>query len=103
MLNCGGALDLSALECVRIDAVLFYGQGGMEGGSALADILTGQVSPSGRLTDTWAVRYEDYPSANTFSYRNGNLENEEYCGESMSATAGLIRKISVRVFRLALV
>lgn len=79
MLNCGGALDLSALECVRIDAVLFYGQGGMEGGSALADILTGQVSPSGRLTDTWAVRYEDYPSANTFSYRNGNLENEEYC------------------------
>lgn len=79
VLNCGGALDLSALECVRIDAVLFYGQGGMEGGSALADILTGQVSPSGRLTDTWAVRYEDYPSAGTFSYRNGDLENEEYC------------------------
>lgn len=78
VLNCGGAIDLSILDEIRIDAVLFYGQGGMEGGNALADILTGKVSPSGRLTDTWAMRYEDYPSANTFGHRNGNLDDEEY-------------------------
>ena len=78
VLNCGGVIDLSILDRVRIDALIFYGQGGMEGGNAFADILTGKVNPSARLTDTWAVRYEDYPAANTFSHRNGDLENEEY-------------------------
>ena len=78
VLNCGSVMDLSILDEIRIDAVLFCGQGGTEGGNALADVLAGKVSPSGKLTDTWARRYEDYPCANTFSHRNGDLENEEY-------------------------
>ena len=78
VLNCGSVLDLSILDEVPMDAVLFFGQGGTEGGSALADVLTGAVCPSGKLTDTWAVRYADYPCADTFSYRNGNLETEDY-------------------------
>lgn len=78
ILNCGGVIDLSILDSVRIDAVLFYGQGGMEGGNALADVLSGKTSPSGRLTDTWAKNYLDYPSADTFGHRNGDLENEDY-------------------------
>lgn len=78
VLNCGSVMDLSILDEIRIDAVLFYGQGGMEGGNALADILTGKGCPSGRLTDTWAYRYGDYPSAGTFGHRNGNLDDEEY-------------------------
>ena len=78
ILNCGSVIDLSVLEQTRIDAVIFYAQGGMEGGNALADILTGKVTPSGKLTDTWAKRYEDYPCSDTFSYRNGNLEDEYY-------------------------
>ncbi|MBR2044616.1 MAG: glycoside hydrolase family 3 C-terminal domain-containing protein [Agathobacter sp.] len=78
VLNCGSVIDLSILDKIRIDAVIFYGQGGMEGGNALADILTGKVCPCGKLTDTWAMHYEDYPSAMNFSYLNGNLKEEEY-------------------------
>ena len=78
ILNVGSVIDLSILDETRVDAVLFYGQGGMEGGSALADLLTGAATPCGKLTDTWAMRYVDYPSADTFGHRNGNLENEDY-------------------------
>lgn len=77
-LNCGSVIDLSILDEIKADAVLFIGQLGMEGGNALADVLTGKVNPSGRLSDTWAKKYEDYPSADTFGHRNGDLENEEY-------------------------
>ena len=50
----------------------------MEGGNALADVLTGAVPFSGKLTDTWAYRYEDYPSSAEFGHRNGNLIQEKY-------------------------
>ncbi len=78
VINCGSVMDLSILEETRIDAVLYYAQGGMEGGNALADVLTGKVSPCGKLTDTWACHYTDYPCADTFSHRNGDLEQEDY-------------------------
>lgn len=78
VINCGSVMDLSVLEETRIDAVILMGQSGMEGGNALADLLTGKVNFSGKLTDTWAYRYEDYPCADTFGHRNGNLEDEDY-------------------------
>ena len=78
VINTGGVIDLSILDSTPVDAVVLFGQGGEEGGNALANVLSGKVSPSGRLTDTWAYNYSDYPSADTFSFMNGNLENEEY-------------------------
>ena len=63
VINTGSSLDLSPLEAIKPNALLFYGQAGEEGGNALGEVLTGKVSPSGKLTDTWALRYEDYPTA----------------------------------------
>ena len=78
LLNVGGVMDLGFLEKRKISAVVLMSQPGSEGGNALADVLSGKVNFSGRLTDTWAYRYEDYPSSAAFSHRNGNLTEEFY-------------------------
>lgn len=78
ILNVGGIIDLGFLEENPVAALVLMGQAGVEGGSALADVLGGKVNPSGRLTDSWALRYEDYPSSANFSHRNGNLLEEFY-------------------------
>lgn len=61
-----------------VSALILMGQAGMESGHALADILTGKVNPSGKLTDTWAKRYEDYPASKTFSTNDGVTDHEDY-------------------------
>ncbi len=79
LVNAGGVIDLSFLdEFANIEALLIVSQPGMEGGNAIGDVLTGRVTPSGRLTDTWAFQYEDYPNSATFSHNNGNVEKEPY-------------------------
>lgn len=74
ILNCGGPVDLHILDEVDIDAVVFVAQPGMEGGAAVANILSGAAVPSGRLTDTWAMEYTDYPSAAAFNAREDAVE-----------------------------
>ena len=79
VVNAGGAVDVtevSALEYVR--AILFIAQPGQEGGHALADVLTGAVNPSGKLTATWARQFSDYPNAATFSHLSGDVTKEHY-------------------------
>ncbi|MFR8449798.1 MAG: glycoside hydrolase family 3 protein [Fusicatenibacter saccharivorans] len=52
ILNVGGVMDVSFLEKYNIAALVMLSQAGMEGGNALADVLSGAVTPSGKLTDT---------------------------------------------------
>ncbi len=78
LLNVGGVMSLDFLDRWKADAVLLMGQGGMESGNAAAAILSGRVNPSGRLTDTWAEKYEDYPGSAEFSHNNDNLFEEYY-------------------------
>lgn len=79
VLNCGGMMDLSPFdEIENIGAIVFYGQGGMEGGSAFAQLISGRAVPCGKLADTWARQYGDYPCAETFGHRNGELSEENY-------------------------
>ena len=78
VLNVGAVIDLSFLDDIKFSAVVLLMQGGMESGNALADVLTGKVNPSGRLADTWGYKYEDYPSSDTFSERNPEINQEDY-------------------------
>ena len=65
-------------EFEGVSAIIQFGQAGMEAGNALADIITGKVAPSGRLTDTYALSYDDYPASRTFSQNDGDTLQEDY-------------------------
>ena len=67
VLNVGGMVDSTwFVHNDRISSVLMAWQGGMEGGLATADVLLGEVSPSGKLSDTFASGLDDYPSTYNF-------------------------------------
>jgi len=79
ILNTGAPLDTGFLEQVEgIDAVMTISQLGSEGGLAVADVLDGTVTPSGKLADTWPKRYEDIPFAMEYGKLNGNVTEEYY-------------------------
>lgn len=78
IVNCGGVIDLTFMDQCDVDALLVINQPGMEAGTALAKILTGEITPSGKLTDTWPVHYDDYPNSKTFSYNSGDTSKEYY-------------------------
>lgn len=66
LLNVGNIMDMKWVEKYRPSAVLYVWQGGQEGGNGVMDVLTGAVSPSGKLTDTIAADIQDYPAAEHF-------------------------------------
>lgn len=79
VVNTGGLVDLSFMDRYdNICGLIQMVQAGMEGGNAFADLISGKVTPSGKLTDSWAYRYEDYPNSESFSHNNGNIETEKY-------------------------
>ena len=67
VLFCGGVVELPWADKVR--AVLYMGLPGQAGGAAAANLLTGKANPSGKLTETWPVRYQDVPSRETFGQK----------------------------------
>ena len=74
VINTGGLIDLALTEELpNIRAILQFMQAGQEGGNAFADVISGKVSPSGKMTDTWALTYGDYPNADFFSYKSGDV------------------------------
>ncbi|QEN05291.1 beta-glucosidase [Thiospirochaeta perfilievii] len=81
VLNVSNTIDMSWLENSNlknsIKSVLYSWQGGMEGGNALADVLSGDVTPSGKLTDTISYRLEDHPSDKNFGNEISNIYAED--------------------------
>ena len=81
VMNVTNIIDMSWIENIvtrsSIKSVLYMWAAGMEGGHALADVLSGDVSPSGRLTDTIAYDIKDYPSSENFGSEIRNLYQED--------------------------
>ena len=79
VINSGSALDMGFVSQIPgINAIVYICQLGTEGGHAFADVISGAVSPSGKLADTWAKQYADIPFGDEFSYLDGNVQDEYY-------------------------
>lgn len=81
ILNVSNIIDMSWLESLEhkehIRSVLYTWQGGVEAGRASADVLTGAVTPSGKLPDTIAYDIKDYPSTENFGNKEKNFYKED--------------------------
>ena len=89
LLNAGSVMDMAWTEDYgdRLSAVLLVWLGGMESGNAVCDVLTGRVNPCGRLADTIARDYADYPSSANFGGKKYNDYAEDiYVGDRYFST-----------------
>ncbi len=78
VLNVGGMVDTDWFkEDEQISSVLMAWQDGMEGGNAMAELLCGIGNPSGKLSDTFAKRLEDYPSSYHFHESDAYVDYTE--------------------------
>lgn len=79
VMDIGSIMDMAWAEVYgdKLSAILIAWQGGMESGNAVADVLTGKVNPCGKLADTIARNYEDYPSSSSFGGKEFNNYTED--------------------------
>lgn len=81
VLNVSNIVDMSWVQDKShihpISAVIYSWHGGMEGGNAIADVLVGEVTPSGKLPDTIAYSIDDYPSTKNYGNEHQSLYEED--------------------------
>lgn len=88
VLQCGSPVELPWRE--QVGAILLTYLSGCQGGKAALRLLRGEVNPSGKLAETWPVRYEDVPNAETFAVSDEHIEYREsiYVGYRWYDAAG---------------
>ncbi len=79
IINSGSVMETASWRD-RVDAILCAWQPGEEGGNSVADILTGKVNPSGKLTMTWPISATDHPSTKNFPQEMDNYTFREALG-----------------------
>lgn len=77
LLNTGNIIDMKWVEEINPAAVMYVWQGGQEGGNGVLDVLTGRVSPCGKLPDTIAYNLSDYPAYGNFGAEDFNCYVED--------------------------
>ncbi|MCR5004257.1 MAG: beta-glucosidase [Bacteroidales bacterium] len=77
VLNIGAPVELTGLEN-QVDAILLAWLPGQEAGSAIADIVSGTVNPSGKLPVSFAKNYHDIPSSKNFGLSSGEINTVRY-------------------------
>lgn len=87
VLFCGSAVELPWLD--KVKTVLYMGLPGQAGGMAAAKLLTGEVNPSGKLTETWPMRLEDTPSFENFGKKYVHYSEGLYVGYRYYDKAGV--------------
>ncbi len=75
VLSCGSVVETEWMK--DASAVLYAGLSGQAGALAIADVLYGNVNPSGKLAETWVADYADEPTSDP-SYFPGGRDTVEY-------------------------
>ena len=82
----GSAMELPFAD--KVKAIMYMGLPGQAGGEAAADLLLGRVSPSGKLTESWPISYDDVISRDTFGVRDPEYRESVYVGYRYYDKAG---------------
>lgn len=77
ILNVGNAVDLSFMDKYRVDGLIFAWHGGQFGAEGLVDVITGYISPTGKLPMTLAKDLTDYPSHKNFGHQMRVIYEED--------------------------
>ena len=89
LLNTCGPLDMREIDGCNIDAIVDVSLGGEMFGFAVADVLSGKVTPNGKLTTTWAYKYEDYPTKEGITTKEVPYKEGIYIGYRYFDTFGV--------------
>ena len=82
----GSAMEIPFAD--KVKAILYAGLPGQAGGEAIADLLCGRANPSGKLTESWPISYEDVASKDCFGVRDPEYKESIYVGYRYYDKAG---------------